>query len=105
MRAAIVLAIGTGACLASAAGAQSKPPAALPEKVDSHQPPSPAYGLTGDWGGLRTKLHDAGVDVSAGYTGEIGGNFECDIARDAWEALQFSKLRGRLRALLHCAQC
>jgi porin len=73
MRTLTIAALGTGLCFASAAAAETKP-VALPERVDSHQAPSP-YGLTGDWGGLRTKLRDAGVNVSAGYTGEIGWNF------------------------------
>jgi len=68
--------------------AQTKPPA-LSEKVDSHQPP-PSYGLTGDWGGFRTKLHDDGVDISAGYTGELGWNFAGGEKHDVTETGQFA---------------
>ena len=89
MRAFAVITWGTCLCMASAAAAQDKPPVALPEKVDSHQPP-PAYGLTGDWGGMRTKLHDDGVDVSAGYTGELGWNFAGGKKHDVTETGQFA---------------
>jgi porin len=88
MRIVAIAALGTGLCIASAAAAQDKP-VALPEKTDSHQPP-PSYGLTGDWGGLRTRLHDAGVDVSAGYTGEIGWNFAGGQRHKVTEAGQFA---------------
>ena len=30
--------------------------------------------MTGDWGGLRTKLVDRGVHLQAGYIGEVIGN-------------------------------
>ncbi len=45
------------------------------EKVDSQATPPPS-GLTGDWGGLRTELHDSGVDVSGGVVSETAGNYE-----------------------------
>jgi porin len=75
------------ACLASPAAAQNKP-AGLPERVDTHQPPPP-YGITGDWGGLRTRLHEAGIDMAAGYTGEVGGNFEGGARHKVTETGQF----------------
>jgi porin len=75
--------------VASAASAQNEPPAALPEKVNSNLPP-PTYGLTGDWNGMRTKLHDDGVDVSAGYTGEFGWNFTGGERHAVTETGQFS---------------
>lgn len=84
-------AVALGACLgiASPALAESTPPIALPDKADSHQPPA-FTGLTGDWGGLRTRLHDAGVDISAGYTGELGWNFSGGHRRDVTEVGQFA---------------
>jgi porin len=89
MRAATAILFGTCMGIAAPALAQNKPPAALPEKTDSHQ--TPAFtGLTGDWGGLRTRLHDAGVDVSAGYTGEIGWNFAGGQRHKVTEAGQFA---------------
>jgi porin len=82
--------VALGMCLgaASAASAQNRP-IGLPEKVDSHRPP-PDYGLTGDWGGARTKLHDDGVDISAGYTGELGWNFAGGRKHDVTETGQFA---------------
>jgi porin len=88
MRVWNLLAFGTSVGIASAAAAQDKPPS-LPEKVDSHQLP-PSYGLTGNWGGMRTNLHDEGVDVSAGYTGELGWNFAGGRKHDVTEAGQFA---------------
>ena len=35
------------------------------EKVDSQTAPPPT-GLMGDWGGLRTQLHDSGIDTALG---------------------------------------
>jgi porin len=75
--------------MASAAAAAQTKPAALPEKVDSSQPPPP-YGLTGDWGGMRTTLHDDGVDVSADYTGEVGWNFAGGKRHTVTETGQFA---------------
>lgn len=47
--------------------------------------------LTGDWGGERSKLHDEGVDLSAGYVSEIannahGGARELTRYTDQWSA-------------------
>jgi porin len=89
MKSVALVALGTGLCVASPAVAQNKPPAALPEKVDSQQAPSP-YGLTGDWGGLRTRLHDDGIDISAGYTGELGWNFAGGERHAITESGQFA---------------
>jgi porin len=88
MNASLRFAFGACLCVASAATAQNKP-VGMPEKVDPNQPP-PAYGLTGDWGGMRTRLHDAGVDVSAGYTGELGWNFAGGRRHDVTETGQFT---------------
>jgi porin len=88
MRTSAGILFSTLLCLTSAAAAQTKP-VGLPEKLDSHQP-APAYGLTGDWGGMRTKLHDDGVDVSAGYTGELGWNFAGGKRHDVTETGQFA---------------
>lgn len=30
--------------------------------------------MSGDWGGIRSKMRNAGVDVALGYTGEVAGN-------------------------------
>ena len=57
--------------------AQSASPAgrgAGMEKVDSQMSPPPT-GLSGDWGGLRTRLHEDGIDGAASFVSESGGNF------------------------------
>jgi porin len=69
--------------LAAAASAQevSPSPAAKQRSTPQSQPAQPQT-LTGDWGGLRTKLHDMGVDISSGIKeealgkvyGGLGGN-------------------------------
>ena len=89
MRMTAAVAFCTCLCAASVAAAQDKPPVSLPEKIDAHQPPPPT-GLLGDWGGMRTSLHDAGIDVSAGYTGEVGGNFAGGRRKTVTETGQFA---------------
>jgi porin len=59
------------------------------EKVDSQASPPPS-GLTGDWGGLRTRLHDAGVDAAASYVSETAANQEGGSRRIARETGQFA---------------
>lgn len=49
-----------------------------------------AAGLTGDWGGLRTQWHDAGLDLSLGYTSEAATNLQGGTRHDATETGQFS---------------
>jgi porin len=39
--------------------------------------------LSGDWGGVRTELHDQGLDVTVIYIGEIWGNVSGGISREA----------------------
>ncbi|SEK00893.1 porin, OprB family [Sphingobium sp. AP50] len=36
--------------------------------------PATGFGLTGDWGGLRTNLKDRGVDIDISFLGELAGN-------------------------------
>jgi porin len=59
------------------------------EKVDSQAAPPP-IGLTGDWGGLRTRLHDAGIDAAASYVSETAGNFEGGSRQITRETGQFA---------------
>ena len=59
------------------------------EKVDSQTAPPPT-GLTGDWGGMRTQLHDAGIDAAASYVSETGGNFEGGLRQITRETGQFA---------------
>src|SRR5688572_32832586 len=39
--------------------------------------------LTGDWGGVRTRLFNRGVHILAGYTGEVLGNVSGGMRRGA----------------------
>jgi porin len=62
----------TSLAVAPGAHAADDPaPAATPESTPT---PAPTPALTGEWGGLRTQLRDAGVDVTIGYTGELATN-------------------------------
>lgn len=42
---------------------------------------TPSATLTGDWGGLRTRLHDEGID--------LGGNFKSELAADPQGGTRF----------------
>jgi porin len=61
----------------------------------AHPPPAqaaPDFGsdtLTGDWDGVRTRLWEAGVDLTAGYKGELASNVEGGGPTSATEAGQF----------------
>src|SRR5262247_2844944 len=35
---------------------------------------SPNQGVLGDWGGIRTRLYQRGIDFQLGYTLELAGN-------------------------------
>lgn len=59
------------------------------EKIDSRAPPPPT-GLSGDWGGLRTQLHDDGIDAASSYVSETAGNFEGGSRRLTTETGQFA---------------
>lgn len=63
------------------------------DAADSEQPPkapSTPSTLTGEWGGLRTKLRDDGVDLTAGYVSEFAANVQGGERHDATETGQFS---------------
>lgn len=46
--------------------------------------------LTGEWGGLRTELRDAGVDLTAAYVSEFAANVSGGDRHDATETGQFT---------------
>lgn len=46
-------------------------------------PPPPSFGITGDWGGARTSLHDAGVDLLLAYGTEGATNARGGARHDA----------------------
>jgi porin len=58
---------------------------ALPAQVSP-----PPETLTGEWGGLRTWLRNAGIDLTAGYRSEVAGNVSGGARRDVTEAGQFT---------------
>jgi porin len=75
----VYLAAGALALASSAAGrAQDREPtpetnpATVP--ADTQQASAPPRTLTGEWGGLRTKLRDGGVDLTASYGSETAAN-------------------------------
>jgi porin len=81
------------AVLPSAASAQTTAAIAKSgagiEKVDSQASPPPS-GLTGDWDGLRTRLHDAGIDAAASYVSETAYNHEGGSRQIVRETGQFA---------------
>jgi len=52
-------------------------------------PPVPPT-LTGEWGGLRTTLRDAGIDLTVNYTSELAANVSGGTRHLATETGQFS---------------
>jgi porin len=72
-RAMVVCGLGlVVGCLPLAAYAQQQP--ASGAAPPAAQPPQEQQTLTGDWGGLRTRLSNEGVDISSGFKGEFAGN-------------------------------
>jgi porin len=58
--------------------------------AETQQQPKPPATLTGEWGGLRTKARDTGVDLTAAYVGEFGANVSGGARKDATETGQFT---------------
>jgi len=65
----------------------SHPGTSRAEPQDSDGAPST---LTGDWNGLRTRLHDAGIDPEISYDGEFAANLSGGQRHDATEVGQFT---------------
>jgi carbohydrate-selective porin OprB len=66
---AVAILLLSSAASASAADLVTKAPAQTPPQDDLWTRDK----LTGDWGGLRTALHNRGIDFTFNYTGEILG--------------------------------
>lgn len=66
----------------AAADAEPHKPSPSSRTADTQTPPPPT-GLLGDWGGVRSRLQDAGIAVSARYTSESAYNFNGGV-RDLW---------------------
>ncbi len=65
-------------------------PATATQDADTQQQPQSPATLTGEWGGLRTKLRDDGIDITAGYTSEFAANVQGGLRHDATETGQFT---------------
>ncbi|HEY4076286.1 MAG TPA: carbohydrate porin [Rhizomicrobium sp.] len=74
---------------AALAQATLKQPGVGMEKVDTQQAPPPT-GITGDWGGLRTSLSDAGINAAASYVSETAGNYSGGTDQLVRETGQFA---------------
>lgn len=78
-----------------AAGALAQTSQQAPEVVsnqtaDTQQQLEPAPRMTGDWGGLRTRLFDRGIDISFGALSEAGGNVSGGRSHEATQVSGFA---------------
>ena len=76
-----------GLVFATSAGAQDVSPsqAAKPPSTPESKPQAaPQTTLTGDWGGLRTKLKDMGVDITSSYKEEAMGDVYGGLSPHQW---------------------
>ncbi len=78
-----------GLLLPGMAAAQTDQHNADMEKVDTEQAPPP-MGITGDWGGLRTRLSDSGINAAASYVSETAGNYNGGARQLVTETGQFA---------------
>ncbi|MDB5398661.1 MAG: porin [Rhodopila sp.] len=51
-------------------------------------PPAPSDHLFGDWGGLRTQLHNIGIDLTVDWVAEVAGNVSGGVKQGATYAGQ-----------------
>jgi porin len=72
---------------APSATAQTTPDTAAEATGATDTPPAT---LTGEWGGLRTRLRQNGVDLFAGYTSEAAGNLTGGTRRMTTETAQLA---------------
>lgn len=82
------------ACAATSVAAQTSERATespAPIATTDSQPAVEKPGmLTGDWGGLRSRLSDHGIDIAVGYVSEFAANLSGGTRHDATETGQFS---------------
>ncbi|MDO6414184.1 carbohydrate porin [Sphingomonas sp. BIUV-7] len=67
-------------------------PDANPDSLaaDTQEHASAPPTLTGEWGGLRTRIRDAGVDLNASYVSELATNISGGARKDATETGQLA---------------
>ncbi|QJU58977.1 carbohydrate porin [Sphingomonas sp. AP4-R1] len=58
--------------------------------AETQEAPKTPSTLTGEWGGLRTKARDAGIDLTGAYVSEFGANVSGGQRKDATETGQFT---------------
>lgn len=58
--------------------------------ADTEQQLDAPATMTGDWGGLRSRLRDDGIDLTAGYTSEFAANVSGGARHDATAVGQFA---------------
>lgn len=83
---------GAGCLLALslvAAGPARAAPTDTSPAADPAEDRTPSPTLTGDWGGLRTKLSDAGINITSGYTNELSANVSGGTRHDVTAPGQF----------------
>src|SRR6476469_326939 len=61
-------------CLLALAGISASAYADEAPASSSAEAVSPNQGVLGDWGGLRTRLYQRGIDFQLGYTAELAYN-------------------------------
>src|ERR1700743_2641958 len=86
--AALGVLVPAASALAQATAAVTRSGSGM-EKVDTQAAPPPT-GITGDWGGLRTQLHDDGIDGASSYVSETANNFEGGSRKLTTETGQFA---------------
>jgi carbohydrate-selective porin OprB len=59
----------------------NKEPAVVAAKIPSGETGSEADHMTGDWGGLRSRLVSQGIHLRAGYTAEVQANVSGGVRR------------------------
>jgi len=80
-------AVVSSALFAASAAAQDVSPsqAAKPRSTPDSQPQAaPQTTLTGDWGGLRAKLKDMGVDITSSFKAEAFGDIYGGLTPHRW---------------------
>ncbi len=87
-RVCVVLAL-VGGGVWGAASAQEITPSQAGKQQSTPQAEAPPDTLTGDWGGLRTQLHNMGVDITGAFKGEAIRNTYGDMPKFGAQSGEF----------------